>query len=69
MLIDNRAKKISRRLLLTPADAAGLTDPSDIGQDPLVNDPQKYAIRDEAFASRCPSNRWLMEMTSCSEKC
>ena len=50
-------------MLLTPADAAGLhqrngghlTDPSDIGQDPLANDPQKYAIRDEEFASRCIS--------------
>ena len=63
MLVDNRAKKIDRQHLLTPADAVHLyqqngghlTEESNDGQDSLANDPQKYAIRDAAFASRYPS--------------
>ena len=63
MLVDSRTKKIDRRHLLSPADAVHLyqqneghlTEESNFGQDPLVNDPQKHAIRDVAFASRFPS--------------
>ena len=63
MLVDNRAKKVDRRYLLTPADAVHLyqhngghlTEESNFGQDLLANDPQKCAIRDAAFASTYPS--------------
>jgi len=63
MMVDNRAKKISSRYLLTPADAVHLyqqngghlTEESNVGQDPLANDPQKCAIREAAFVSRYPS--------------
>ena len=51
-IANNQAKKISRRHLLSPTDAVRLyqqngcqlTDPSNVGQDPLAGESQKSVV-------------------------
>ena len=63
MLSNNHAKSIDQQLLPSPADAVQqyqqqggqLTDPWQVGKDPLDGKAYKYGVRHEAFLGKYPS--------------